>query len=82
MNRFFTLLQTTFTSLTARQSTKIRGDAQSTPDQVRVCNRHQVPFNRYEQDGKVAYLHTESQGWCRYSESNVAESNAKRLSTV
>ena len=75
MNRLLSLLQTTFAGLIAPQSTKIKGAAQPSLEQARVCNRHQVAFTRYEQDGKVAYLHTESQGWCRYSESAVAERN-------
>ena len=71
MNAIVTILQTTFGRFLNPQSPKAATTQSS--DQIRVCNRHQVAFTRYEKEGKVAYLHTESQGWCRDSESPVTD---------
>ena len=71
MSTIVTTVQATFARFLNPQSSKTTSG--QSPDQVRVCNRHQVAFTRYEKDGKVAYLHTESQGWCRDSESHVTD---------
>ena len=71
MNTIARILQSTLVRFFNAESSK-RTSTQSS-DQVRVCNRHQVAFTRFEKDGKVAYLHSESQGWCRDSESPISD---------
>jgi hypothetical protein len=71
VSMLITRLQTAISAWFSAQP--VGAEASKAPEQVRVCNRHQVAFTRYEKDGKVAYLHTESQGWCRDSESGADE---------
>ena len=34
---------------------------------VPFCERHSTVYTRYEKNGRVAYLHDQANGWCRYS---------------
>jgi hypothetical protein len=31
------------------------------------CERHDTVYQRYEKNGKIAFLHDQGSGWCRYS---------------